>query len=119
VWFNDGVVVAEQVDWERPFDTDFSVLRAVRDTDPERLAALLTEADREGFSCLSPYDFDSPDMPRLLRLAKDWNKLANDVKACAVADSNLVQRLSKLVLVRNLSPCILSLQLNHFMAASV
>jgi hypothetical protein len=108
VRFNNRVIVAEQVDWERPFDTDFSLLRAVRDTDPERLAALLTEADRKGFSCLSPYNFDLPDIPCLLCLGKNWNKLAGNIKVYVVADSKLVQHLSKLVLVYNLLPVLFS-----------
>jgi len=47
VRFNDGVLVAERVNWERPFETGFSFLRAIRDHDPEKLAAYITEANHE------------------------------------------------------------------------
>lgn len=107
VGFDDKVLVAERVNWESPFVTDFSFLRTIRDDDPETIAAQITEFDRKGFSRLSPRDFDVPDRGYLLYMGKQWNTIADNVKACVIADSNLVQPLCKLVVVCSPLPILI------------
>jgi hypothetical protein len=109
VLFDDKVLVAERVNWESPFATDFSFLRAIRDIDPEKIAAKIAESDCKMFSRLSPRDFDLPNKGHLLYIGKKWNTIADTVKACVIADSNLVQPLSKLVVVRGVLPILFSI----------
>ena len=82
--------------------TDFSFLKAIRHKEPETLAALIMRNDFAEFSSLSPKEFHSPNRTLVLKLNKQWNTLADDVKACVISNSDLVHPLSKLAEVCDL-----------------
>lgn len=99
VRFEDKVLGTERVHWESLHSTDFSFFNAIIDINPKTLAGFITQSDCAKFSPLSHEDFRSPNRRRLLKLGKGWNTLANDVTACVIADSGLVQTISKLAVV--------------------
>ena len=64
---------------------------------PEILATSITDVDRAGFLPLCANDFISPNTTRVDDLTTQWLALADDVKACVIADSELVQTINEVV----------------------
>jgi hypothetical protein len=99
--FEDNVVNAIHVDWQRPFPTDFSFLEDINCHNPEILAASFTQMDSDSFGGLSTMDVlePDPDRPLLERIGVRWDKLCNDVKACVIAECNLANPITEVVMV--------------------
>lgn len=89
----------EDVDWQRPFPTDFSLLRDLDSHYPKALATALSQHDMKLFEGLPTHDIFDPKHPCLEDLAAVWAKLCNDVKACLVAESGLGERFSIMIIV--------------------
>lgn len=87
----------EDFDWRRPFPTDFSLLQDVNS--PQDLATSLTQRDINFFEQLPACDIVDPQHPLLQDIGTTWDKLRNDAKACFVADGDLSEPLSTLVIV--------------------
>ncbi len=99
VRFEDEVLLAESVDWENPFRTDFSILELLNTEDTQMRARNITKRDCTYFRQLNANDFLLPNMPRRAYLGTRWNRLAHDAKACVIANRNLIRPISKIITV--------------------
>lgn len=97
--YDHSIVRATEVDWHKPFLTDFSFFEAVCRSDLQVLTTSITEDAVALFSGASPADACAP-AARLLYISRHWSTLATRFAECAVADNELVPRLLRMAEVR-------------------
>jgi hypothetical protein len=89
-----------EADWTRPLSTDFSFRRGLGQTDLAAFATSITEEDKVHFDRLWGADFWPLASGGLYSIDERLLKLSDDVRACAIADTDLLEPITEVIVVR-------------------
>ena len=86
--FKHKILYAVDVNWRKPFSTEFSLLKSVQTTGPKDLAKSITDSATRLYSCVSIAGFS--DGTSTKDIARQSSDLSEDILACLSADPELV-----------------------------
>jgi hypothetical protein len=98
VQYHDKIAVKECADWEGLLLHDFHLLDEISSVSPSCVAESINGQDQAHFGALSYNDFLSRSGP-LRRLSTRWSKIADNIKGCSIADNDLVEKISDIIIV--------------------
>lgn len=93
------ITLATDVNWSKPFPTDFAFWESIQNDTPSDLAKSNTESMSRLYSGLSPAAvLDNSEY--LKSIERQWSDLSVDIQACLIINENLTVYFMKLAEVR-------------------